>query len=108
MASEDPQLIPLPPLYEDRLNSFQKLMLIKTLRDEKLIHSFKAFVAAELGPQFIESPPFDLDGACTDATNITPVIFVLSAGADPIADLIAIAKSRGMDTKLKIISLGQG
>lgn len=83
-------------------------MLIKTLRDEKLIHGVKAFVAAELGPQFIESPPFDLDGACNDATNITPVIFVLSPGADPIADLIALAKNRGMDQKLKIISLGQG
>jgi len=83
-------------------------MLVKTLRDEKLIHGVKAFVAAELGPQFIESPPFDLDGACNDATNVTPVIFVLSPGADPIADLIALAKNRGMDQKLKIISLGQG
>ena len=35
-----------------------------------------------------------------------PIIFVLSAGADPIADLIALAKARGMDDKLKIISLG--
>lgn len=50
LASEEPQTIPLPPLYEDRLNSFQKLMLIKTLRSEKLIHGVKAFVAAELGP----------------------------------------------------------
>lgn len=81
-------------------------MLTKTLRAEKLIHGVKAFVAAELGPQFIESPPFDLGGASEDANNITPVIFVLSAGADPIADLITLAKTKGMDTKLKIISLG--
>jgi dynein heavy chain, axonemal len=81
-------------------------MLIKTLRDEKLIHGVKAFVSSELGPQFIESPPFDLEGTCNDATNVTPVIFVLSAGADPIADLINLAKGRGMNEKLKIISLG--
>jgi dynein heavy chain len=83
-------------------------MLIKTLRDEKLIHGVKAFVGSELGPQFIESPPFDLEGAANDSSNITPVIFVLSAGADPIADLISLAKARGMYEKLKIISLGQG
>jgi len=83
-------------------------MLVKTLRPEKLIHGVKSFVAAELGPQFIESPPFDLAGASEDANNVTPVIFVLSAGADPIADLINLAKNKGMDQKLKIISLGQG
>jgi dynein heavy chain, axonemal len=37
-----------------------------------------------------------------------PIIFVLSPGADPIADLIALAKERGMGERLKIISLGQG
>ena len=40
--------------------------------------------------------------------NTTPVIFVLSPGADPIADLIALAKTRGMENRLKILSLGQG
>ena len=57
---------------------------------------------------FIESPPFDLEGAAGDSTNVTPVIFVLSPGADPIADLISLAKAKGMEERLKIISLGQG
>jgi dynein heavy chain len=108
LAAEDPQLIALPPLYEDRLTAFQKLMLLRVLREEKLLHGVKSFVSAELGAQFIESPPFDLDGAAADSTNTTPVIFVLSPGADPIADLIALAKSKGMETRLKILSLGQG
>lgn len=56
----------------------------------------------------MESPPFDLEGAANDSTNTTPVIFVLSPGADPIADLMALAKARGMDARLKVLSLGQG
>jgi len=32
MLSEEPRSIPLPPLFEDRLSAFQKLMLIKVLR----------------------------------------------------------------------------
>jgi len=57
----------------------------------------KFFVSTELGAKFIESPPFDLEGASQDSMSTTPVIFVLSPGADPIADLIALAKSKGMD-----------
>lgn len=108
MASAEPGTVALPPLFEDRLTSFQKMMLCKVLREEKLNQAAKKFVAAELGPAFIESPAFDLDGAADDSTNLTPVIFVLSPGADPIADLVALAASRGMADRLKILSLGQG
>jgi dynein heavy chain len=108
LLSDDPAQIPLPPLFEDQLSAFQKLMVIRVLRDEKLVFGVKAFVSRCLGARFIESPPFDLEGAADDSTNATPVIFVLSPGADPIADLIALAKSRGMDARLKILSLGQG
>lgn len=108
ILTADNPLMPLPPVYEDRLSHFQKLMLIKSIRGDKLVQGCKRFVAAELGAKYIESPPFDLEGAATDSTNTIPIIFVLSPGADPIADLIALAKSKGMDQRLKIISLGQG
>jgi len=108
LAVDDPTSVSFPPTLEQKLKPFQKLMVVKVLRDEKLVQGIKAFVSAELGPRFIESPPFDLEGASNDSLNATPVIFVLSPGADPIADLIALAKSRGMDQRLKILSLGQG
>lgn len=108
ILTADNPLMPLPPVYEDRLSHFQKLMLIKSIRGDKLTQACKRFVAAELGAKYIESPPFDLEGAATDSTNGIPIIFVLSPGADPIADLISLAKGRGMDQRLKIISLGQG
>lgn len=108
LSAEEPSAISLPPLYEDRLSPFQKLMLARVLREEKLVPAIKAFVGAELGEKFTESPPFDLEGAADDSTPGTPVIFVLSPGADPIADLIALAQARGMGERIKILSLGQG
>lgn len=108
LNSETPTQIQLPAVFEAKLSAFQKLMVIKVLREEKLIHGIKSFVGAELGAKFIESPPFDLEGAANDSQNATPVIFVLSPGADPIADLIQLAKSRGLNDRLKILSLGQG
>jgi dynein heavy chain len=81
-------------------------MLIGVLRFEKLVQGIKLFVSSELGAKFIESPPFDLEGAANDSTNTTPIIFVLSPGADPIADLLALAKARGMEARIKTLSLG--
>lgn len=69
----------------------------------------KDFVKAELGEKFIESPPFDLKAAFQDSSNTTPIIFVLSPGADPIPYLMNLAKEVSMDgERLRIISLGQG
>jgi dynein heavy chain len=79
-------------------------MLLKILRPGKLIFAIKNFVKAELGAKFIESPPFDLDGTLADSVNITPIIFVLSPGADPIAYLNALAAKKGK--KCEAISLG--
>lgn len=47
-------------------------------------------------------------GAFNDSMNSTPIIFVLSPGADPIAYLVNLAKQKGMENRLKILSLGQG
>jgi len=76
------------------------------LRNGKTIFAIKNFVKAELGAKFIESPPFDLEGTLADSSNITPIIFVLSPGADPIAYLNALAVSKGMKDKMNAISLG--
>jgi dynein heavy chain len=67
-------------------------MLLKVLREEKLIGGIKEFVKKEIGEKFIESPPFDLVGAFNDSTAGAPIIFVLSPGADPIAYLLSLAK----------------
>ena len=108
IKSETPWTVDLPAVYEARLTPFQKTMLINVLKNTKLMGSVKEFVRQEVGAFFIESPPFDLEGCLEDSSNVTPIIFVLSPGADPIAYLKNLAVARGMDMKLESISLGQG
>jgi dynein heavy chain len=81
-------------------------MLIKVLREEKLVGAIKEFVKKEMGEKFIESPPFDLNGAFSDSTAAAPIIFVLSPGADPISYLLNLGKVKNMESRLKILSLG--
>lgn len=108
MSSDDPLMEGLPGKLETNLDMFQKIIVVKLLREEKLIQLVKHFVLHTLGKMFIESPQFDLKGSFHDSTPTTPIIFVLSPGADPIAYLLSLAKEKEMDTRLKMLSLGQG
>jgi dynein heavy chain len=108
VLSEDPSRLSLPSKFEDNLTQFQKLMIRKVLRLENLMLYIKEFIKIELSSEFIESPPFDLIGAYSDSTCMSPLIFILSPGADPIPNLQNLAKAKGMEERLKILSLGQG
>lgn len=50
-----------------------------------------------MGELFTKSPLFDLKGSFADSTCTTPIIFVLSPGADPIAYLYQLAKEKDFD-----------
>ena len=47
-----------------------------------------------------------MDVLYNDSDKLTPVIFVLSQGADPSLQLIKFAENKGFKDKLDCISLG--
>lgn len=109
MDSDDPQNIKLPERLQDSITNFQKLLVYYTVSPEKLIFFVQDFVRSALGQEFIESPPFDLAASFNDSTCYTPIIFILSSGADPMANLLNFAKDQEMDGgRFKSLSLGRG
>jgi len=69
----------------------------------------QAFVKDEMGARFIEVPQFDLGACYDDSKCFTPLLFVLTPGADPMSALFALAEEKGFGgKKLHAISLGQG
>merc|ERR1719387_2517174 len=66
------------------------------------------YVTAEIGQKFVEPPTFDIAKSFGDSTNVTPLIFILSPGTDPVADVLAFADKMGMGKRFESISLGQG
>ena len=51
----------------------------------------QGYIAEQMGRKFVEPPPFDLDQCYAESTALTPLIFVLSPGADPMSALLKYA-----------------
>ncbi|MEW5298366.1 MAG: hypothetical protein WDW36_001498 [Sanguina aurantia] len=99
---------PMAEPFESRLTSFQRLAFLRCVRPDKVVPGVQAFVSEHLGGRFIEPPPFDLATCYRQSTPTTPLIFVLSSGADPMADLLKLAGEMGFSKKFETVSLGQG
>jgi dynein heavy chain len=63
-------------------------------------------VIEDMGPQYMDPPTFNLQDCFDDSNPVTPLIFVLSPGADPNQALIAYSDSLGVGRAM--LSLGQG
>ena len=93
--------------WNDKLNDFQRLLVLRCFRPDKMILGVQDFVIATMGEKFVIPPTFDLAGCYTDASNDIPLVFVLSAGSDPMSNIIKFAAGP-QGSRFESISLGQG
>ncbi|KTF78385.1 hypothetical protein cypCar_00031471, partial [Cyprinus carpio] len=94
--------------WNQRLGAFQKLILIKSFMEEKVVFAVTEFVIIGLGQQFVENPPVDLATLYADMSPSIPLVFILSTGSDPMGAFQRFANERGYQDRVKSISLGQG
>ena len=104
--SQNPQDFEIPGGWNDKLTSLQKMIVIRCIRPDKVIPCIYNFVKENLGEEFTDPPPFDLKAIYNDSTAVSPLIFVLSPGSDPLNSLQNFATLK--KKQLTPVSLGQG
>lgn len=74
--------MPLAEPFESSMTRFQKLLVLRCLRPDRVLAGVRDFVSENLGQRFIEPPPFDLAACFKESSASTPLVFVLSPGTD--------------------------
>jgi len=70
----------------------QRLLLIRALRPDRLSAALQDWLGRQLGQRFVEPQPADVALMYKDAPGpTTPLVFVLSQGTDPAAELFLFA-----------------
>ena len=64
----NPQDLPLPAPWEEKLNQLQKMIVIKSVRPDKVIPAIQNWVSTQIGEKFIYFPAFDLEKSFKDST----------------------------------------
>ena len=103
-----PHKSPLPEPWHDKLSPMQRMLMVKVFKEEKVLFAVRDFVELYLGKAFVENTGASMAEVVEDTDFATPLVFILSVGADPTGLLLSYAKVRDYANRLRIISLGQG
>lgn len=108
LDAAEPESMPLPGKWDKKLIGMSRLCLLRALRPDRVVFALRSFIVEEMDERYINPPAFNLMESYESSSNTSPLVFVLSPGADPLSELQTFASSMGMTRNLKSISLGQG
>ncbi|KAM6971581.1 LOW QUALITY PROTEIN: dynein axonemal heavy chain 8-like [Tautogolabrus adspersus] len=101
-----PEDAPLPDGYEDKLDTFRKLLLIRSWCPDRTTAQARHYISESLGPQYAEGLVLDLDAMLAESDSRTPMVCLLSMGSDPTENIERLSKNKG--APCRPISMGQG
>lgn len=96
-----------PGKWQD-MTILNRTIIISILRPDKVKNCVQMMISheKELGDKYLTPPPFDMNEVFSDSTNKQPIIIVLSAGADPMRDIMKLSAEKKI--KQESLSLGAG
>jgi len=78
--SAEPETAPLTGEWDSALNELQRMLIVRSLRPDRVAFCAHRFIVNNLGSKFVEPPVLDMRAVFEDSTCKTPLIFVLSPG----------------------------
>lgn len=84
-------------------------MLLRCFRVDRVYRGIINYITEIMDEQYITPPHLNFDMIFEESTPIMPVVFILSPGSDPTAELMKLADRYGWGGgKFRCLSLGQG
>ncbi|KAB0803715.1 hypothetical protein PPYR_00685 [Photinus pyralis] len=107
--ADAPESIDFPSGYSEKANWFESLMLLRCFRIDRVYRGVTNYIVNTMGEEYVMPPVISLDNIFDQSNTMTPVVFILSPGSDPTAELMKLADRCGMGGgKFRYLSLGQG
>lgn len=108
--SKSPYNETLPIDFEPLLSNFDRLLLLKVLKPELMLEALNSYIVKKIGRFYVDTIESRIEDIYEDSDRQTPIVFILSKGADPSSIIKRFGKDKGfhMYEKLQPISLGQG
>ena len=96
----------MPGDWSTKTTELQRLCILRGLRIDRVLFGTAKFISANIGPEYVDPPSFDLKNVFETSTCDAPLIFVLSPGVDPAAGILQLANE--LNVKFEQVALGQG
>lgn len=94
--------------YSQRLSLFQQLCLLRCFRVDRVNLAIRSFIVHTMGEKYITPPPISFSEIYRLSNSMSPIVCIISPGADPAGDIQDLAIKMDMINRLKRVSLGQG
>ncbi|XP_036012665.1 dynein axonemal heavy chain 2 isoform X6 [Mus musculus] len=107
-TNSSPEKAMLPGEWENACNEMQRMLIVRSLRQDRVAFCVTSFIVSNLGSRFIEPPVLNMKSVMEDSTPRSPLVFILSPGVDPTSALLQLAEHTGMAHRFHALSLGQG
>ncbi|XP_076010940.1 dynein axonemal heavy chain 5 isoform X2 [Genypterus blacodes] len=103
---EAPEEEALPNSYDQVLDCFRRLLLIRSWCPDRTIAQARKYIKDAMGEKYSEGVVLDLEKTWEESQPRTPLICFLSMGSDPTDSIIALGKRHRIETRY--VSMGQG
>ncbi|XP_048363840.1 dynein axonemal heavy chain 5 [Sphaerodactylus townsendi] len=103
---EKPEEEPVPSGYDQALDCFRCLLLIRSWCPDRTIAQARKYIQDTMEEKYAEGVILDLEKTWMESDPCTPLICFLSMGSDPTDSIIALGKRLKIETRY--VSMGQG
>ncbi|XP_078523750.1 dynein axonemal heavy chain 10 isoform X2 [Lissotriton helveticus] len=100
---------PFPLGFSDKVTPFQKLLLLRCFRVDRVYRAVTDYVTITMGEKYVQPPVISFEAIFEQSIPTSPIVFILSPGSDPASDLMKLAdRSDFGGNRLKFLAMGQG